>query len=173
MKRGTALVPVVALLMLVCSQACWGTQAKKGSPEEVVATALDAVNHGRIDEFVEAMDPDSLEEVRKSIVDSVDEGVKRVGEAKVLKSFPGVKSAKALKALDGPRLFAGILKRMSSDPNMKKSLAETKINVFGHVDEGEDTTHVIYRSTVKLGETGHPARSMWPLSAKAARPGKW
>ena len=35
---------------------------------------------------------------------------------------------------------------------MKKSLAETKIDVFGHVDEGEDTAHVIYRSTVKLGE---------------------
>ena len=100
------------------------------------------------------MDADSLEEVRKSIVESVDEGVKRVGEAKVLQSFPGVKSAKALKALDGPRLFAGVLRRLTSDADMKKSLAETKIDVFGHVDEGEDTAHVIYRSTVKLGEDG-------------------
>ena len=152
MKRGTVLVPVVALLMLVCSHACWAAQPQEGSPEVVVAKAMDAVNHGRIDEFVKALDPDSLEEARKSIVESVDEGVKRVGEAKVLQSFPGVKSAKALKALDGPRLFAGVLQRMSSDPDMKKSLAETKIDVFGHVDEGEDTAHVIYRSTVKLGE---------------------
>jgi hypothetical protein len=154
MKRKTVLVPVVALLMLVCSQQCWAAQAQEGSPEEVVAKAMEAVNHGRIDEFVKAMEPASLEEVRKSIVASVDEGVKRVGEAKVLQSFPGVKSAKALKALDGPRLFAGVIQRLTADPDMKKSLAETKIDVFGHVDEGDNTAHVIYRSTVKLGDDG-------------------
>ena len=71
-----------------------GHAAREGSPEEVVAKAMDAVNHGRIDAFVKRLDPDSLEEARKSIVDSVDEGVKRVGEAKVLQSFPGVKSGK-------------------------------------------------------------------------------
>ena len=69
-----------------------GRAAQEGSPEELVAKAMDAVNHGRINEFVKVLDPDSLEEARKSIVDSVDEGVKRVGEAKVLQSFPGVKS---------------------------------------------------------------------------------
>ena len=153
MKRGTVFVPVAAILLLVCSHACSAAQPQPGSPEEVVAKAMDAINHGRINEFVKVLDPDSLEEARKSIVDSVDEGVKRVGEAKVLQSFKGVKSAKALKALDGPRLFAGVLERMTSDPDMKKSLAQTKIKVFGHVDEGEDTAHVIYRSTVKLGET--------------------
>ena len=59
--------------------------------------------------------------------------------------------AESPEGLDGPD-FCRFLQRMSSDPDMKKSLAETKIDVFGHVDEGEDTAHVIYRSTVKLGE---------------------
>ncbi len=36
---------------------------------------------------------------------------------------------------------------------MKKSLASTKIKVYGHVPEGNDTAHVIYGSTIKLGET--------------------
>ena len=71
----------------------------------------------------------------------------------MLESFPGVKTVKALKALDAPRLFAGVIRRKASDPSMKKSLANTKIDVFGHIAEGEDTAHVIYRSRMKLGET--------------------
>ena len=82
---------------------------------------------------------------------------KRVGEAKLLESFPGVKSVKALKALDAPRLFAGVIRRKASDPSMKKSLANTQIDVFGHITEGDDTAHVVYRSKMKLGETRHRA----------------
>ena len=41
MKRGRVLVSVVALLMLVCSAACWAAQPREGSPEEVVAKAMD------------------------------------------------------------------------------------------------------------------------------------
>ena len=47
-----------------------------------------------------AIDPDSLEEFRTAVVATIDEGVKRVGEAKLLESFPGVKTVKALKALE-------------------------------------------------------------------------
>src|SRR5437016_3111494 len=63
------------------------------------------------------------------------------------------KTVKALKALDAPRLFAGIMRRKISDPGTKKALANTKIDVFGHIAKGDDTAHVIYRSTMKLGET--------------------
>jgi hypothetical protein len=71
----------------------------------------------------------------------------------LLESFPGVKSVKALKALDAPRLFAGVNRRKASDPSTKKSLPNTKIDVFRHVAEGDDSAHVIYRSTMKLGES--------------------
>ena len=36
---------------------------------------------------------------------------------------------------------------------MKKALANTKIEEYCHVSEGDDTAHVIYRSTMKVGET--------------------
>jgi hypothetical protein len=111
------------------------------------------VNHGRIDEFVSAIDPESLEEFRTAVVATLDDAAKRVGEARVLQSFPGVKSVKALKALDAPKLFAGVVRRLGSDPSMKKALAGTKIDVFGHINEGEDSAHVIYRSSMKQGES--------------------
>jgi hypothetical protein len=141
--------------ILLGSAADWvaASQPEPGSPEAVVSKAIDAVNHGRVDEFSSAMHPDSLKEFRTAVVATIDTAVKRVGEAKLLESFPGVKSVKALKALDAPHLFAGVIRRTTSDPETKKSLARTQIDVFGHVTEGDDTAHVVYRSKIKLGET--------------------
>ena len=153
MKRATLMENTFAYLVLICSAAGWGAPPQPGSPEAVVSTAMAAVNHGRIDEFVSAMDPDSLEEFRAAVVETIDAAVKRVGEAKLLESFPGVKTVKALKALDAPRLFGGVIRRKASDPSMKTALANTKIDVFGHIAEGTDTAHVVYRSRMKLGET--------------------
>ena len=153
MKRATILATTYAYLVLLGSHAAQAPWPKPGSPEAVVSKAMNAVNHGRIDEFVSAIDPDSLEEFRTAVVETIDEAVKRVGEAKLLESFPGVKSVKGLKALDAPRLFAGVVRRLGSDPSMKKSLANTQIDVFGHITEGEDSAHVIYRSSMKQGET--------------------
>ena len=144
--------------VLICSHAGWAaasqaqSKSKPGSPEAVVSKAIDAVNHGRVDEFADAMDPDSLEEFRAAVVATIDTAVKRVGEAKLLESFPGVKSVKALKALDAPHLFAGVVQRMTADPEFRKALAKTKIDVFGHVSEGDDKAHVVYRSEMKQGE---------------------
>ncbi len=159
MKRANSFAITCAHLalasLLLCSAARWAaaSQPEPGSPEAVVSKAIDAVNHGRVDEFAKAMDPDSLKEFRTAVVATIDTAVKRVGEAKLLESFPGVKSVKALKALDAPHLFAGVVRRMTSDPETKKSLARTQIDVFGHVTEGDDTAHVVYRSKIKLGET--------------------
>ena len=143
--------------VLICWHAGWAaaaqSQTKPSSPEAVVSKAIDAVNHGRVDEFASAMDPDSLEEFRTAVVATIDTAVERVGEAKLLESFPDVKSVKALKALDAPHLFAGVVRRLTADPEFKKALAKAKIDVFGHVSEADDTTHVVYRAKMKFGET--------------------
>ena len=65
------------------------------SPEAVVAKAMKAVIQGRIDEFVSAIHPESLSEFRTAVVGTLDDAAKRVGEARILEPFPGVKSLKA------------------------------------------------------------------------------
>jgi len=97
MKRAIFLAITYAHLVLLCPHACWGAPPQPGSPEAVVTKAVDAVNHGRIDEFVSAMHPDSLEEFRTAVVETIDAAAKRVGEAKLLESFPGVKTVNGLK----------------------------------------------------------------------------
>lgn len=152
MKRASLLATASALFLMLCSHATGSAPPKPGSPEEIVSKAINAVNHGRIDDFVKAIDPDALEEFRAAVVETIDEGVKRVGEAKILESFPGVKSIKALKSLDGPHLLAGVIRRRLSDPAAKKALASTQVDVYGHITEGENTAHVVYRSKMKGGE---------------------
>lgn len=186
MKRAMLLTTTSAYLVLLWSSSIWGAEPQPGSPEAVVSKALDDVNHGRIDEFVGVLDPVSLEEFRTAVVGTIDEGVKRVGEAKILAAFPDVKTVKALKALDAPRLFTGTMRRKISDPGTKKALADTKIDVFGHIAKGDDTAHVIYRSTMKMVETdlvrlnvatlrkmGSTRGSEAPRSARSSRSIAW
>jgi hypothetical protein len=153
MKRATILATAYAYLVLLGSHACRGAGPQPGSPETVVSKAMNAVNHGQIDDFTRAMHPESLEDFRTAVLGAIDDGVKKVGEAKVLEAFPGPKTLKALKELPAPKLFAAFVRRRATDPSMKKTLASTKVEVYGHVAEGDDTTHVIYRTAVKLGES--------------------
>ena len=113
------------------------------------------------------MHPDSLKEFRAAVSQTIDTGVKRVGEAKLLESFPGVKTMKALKALDAPRLFAGVIRRKAFDPSTKKSLANTKFDVFGHVAEGDDTAPRHLPLKDEIGRIGHRAVECGHSSEKA------
>src|SRR4051794_14220552 len=92
MKQAMLLTTAYAHLVLLWPHSAWAEGPQPGSPEAVVSKALDDVNHGRINEFVGVLDPVSLEEFRTAVVGTIDEGVKRVGEAKILEAFPGVKT---------------------------------------------------------------------------------
>lgn len=152
MKRCSNSTTAFALLVLFCAQAQAGAAPQPGSPEAVVGDALDALNHGRVDEFAGAMDPDSLKEFRAALLASIEEAVQKVGEAKVLATFPQAKSLDDLKALDAKQLFGDVVRRMTSGEEAKEALAKTQIDVFGHISEGENTAHVVYQSKMKLGE---------------------
>src|SRR5262249_48370802 len=71
---------------------------------------------------------------------------------KVLQSFPGVKTLADLKALEASQLLGDILRRKLSDPTLKDAAAKTRIDVYGHVGDGNETAHVIYRSRTNSGE---------------------
>ena len=153
MKGATILAAAVAHLVLPWSYACWARPHRRVRPKlSSPRLWTQSITAGSTSSS-SAIHPDSLNEFRTAVLPEIDLGVERVGEAKLLEAFPGVKTVKALKSLDAPKLFAGVIRRKSSDPSMKKSLANTKIDVYGHVSEGDDTAHVIYRTRMKLGET--------------------
>ncbi len=130
-----------------------GLAADQSTPEEVVERALDALNHGRLEPFLRAIHPDALNEVRTMVHEVLEVATKQGMEAKFVGSFPGVKDASALKALDAPGLLTVMLNKVTAEPEMKKLLATTKVDALGRiVTPAKDRAYVVYRTRSKFGE---------------------
>lgn len=120
-----------------------------GSPEAVVRGAISGMNQGRIDDFTKAMHPQALEQFRTSLSGVIDAAAKEGKADELLKMFPGIKKVGDLKQLDDGQFFSKYLRGMIAiNPEIKRALAGTKTETLGHFDEGKETTHVIYRSTL-------------------------
>src|SRR5262245_15488264 len=135
MKRNT--IRLVASVAMITLSPHAGWAAAPGSAEAVVEKALDALNHGRIDAFVKAMHPEALAEFRGTILELLEAAANRGKEAQVVAAFEGVSSAEQLKGLDAPRMFASMLRKVTSAPEAKKALAATQIDVIDRIVEGQ------------------------------------
>lgn len=150
MQPRFCLTIAATLSFLVGSPSHSRAAAGDGSPEEVVRKATDSLNQGREEEFARAMHPAELRRLREALSTIVDEAARDGKADQVLRIFPGVKSVEQLKELDDMAFFTAYLRAITGhDPAVKKALAKTKVEVLGHVAEGKDTTHVVYRSIMK------------------------
>ena len=141
---------VVALVTLAPTT---GFGADQSTPEEVVERAMDALNHGKLDVFIRAIHSDALAETRTMVNEVFDVAVQQGKEDLFVKSFPGVKDAAALRALDAPGLLTVMLAKVTADPELKKTLAATKVDALGRtVNPAKDQAYVVYRTRSKFGE---------------------
>jgi hypothetical protein len=152
MKRGGFVLFVFVELLFASSHVGWAAEPAAGSPEAVFSKATNAANHGRFDEFCEAVHPDALKEFHTIHLEVIDAFVRQGEEADVLKTFPGIKSVKELKTLSESQFLAEYLRATLGNPEMKTALAATRIDILGRIDKGPDSAYVVYRATVKLGK---------------------
>lgn len=128
--------------------------AAPGSPESTLARAMDEMNHDRIEKFTDEMHPDALKSFRTSMMAIVDAADKDGKSGQLIPLFDGVKSVADLKALDDRQFFVKYLRGvMAMQPGLKKAMAGAKIDMLGHVDEGSDKTHVVYKLTLEFDGT--------------------
>jgi hypothetical protein len=147
MKRRPILVMGFVGLWLVSVERGSPAAPAKDSPEDIVATALDALNHDRPDEYVKAMHPEALKQFRTATLEIVAHA--KTGQVPPL--FQGVKDIPELKKLSETQLLTSYLRGMiPANPKAKRALSKTKIEVLGHVAEGKETTHVVYRSKLEI-----------------------
>jgi hypothetical protein len=141
-----------AWLLLPIRTPCLGAGPDDGSPETVVRGAVGAMNQGRLGEFVKAMHPEALKKFRVAILRLADLAAKDGKSAEVLRLFPDTKDLADLKKLDdGPLLERYLRGALGASPEVKKMLAGAKTEMIGHLDEGEDRTHVVYRVRLDPG----------------------
>jgi RNA polymerase sigma factor (sigma-70 family) len=123
--------------------------AGAGSPEEVFAQAMGALDRDRIEEFVALLHPEAVKQLRATVTATAEA---LAGEPKadpLFTKFTGAKSVGELKTLDDRRFAAKYLGGLiQSLPLFKLTLATTMGEVLGHVDDGKENVYVVYRSTV-------------------------
>ena len=141
------------VLALVTLAPTIGSGADQSTPEEVVERAMDALNHGKLDLFIRAVHPDALAETRTMVNEVFDVAIQQGKGDLFVKSFPGVKDAAALRALDAPGLLTVMLAKVTADPELKQVLAATKVEALGRtVNPAKDLAYVVYRTRSKFGE---------------------
>jgi hypothetical protein len=151
MKR--SLLPMMGLALLVMALGASGRAAAApapGSPEAALEHAVAAMNQGRLGDYTAAMHPESLKEFHTMMTAMLDGADKEGKAGDVLPLFDQAKSVAELKKLDDHQFFARFLAGvMGLNPELKKTMAGAKTEMLGHVVEGKDKAHVIYRLTIE------------------------
>lgn len=82
----------------------------------------------------------------------------------------GVSSAAEAKALSDTAMFESLLRLSARSPELGDAVRAAKVQILGQVNEGPDTTHVVYRMQMTL--EGTPVKTMDVFSL-ARSPAGW
>jgi hypothetical protein len=126
--------------------------APGGSPEAVVAKALDAMHHGRVSEFIQALHPGSLKEFRTSILELQEASAGKGHPEALTEAFKGVADAAELKKLDAPAMLTARLAEITSSAQIKEAWNNTRVEAVGSLPDGRDGAYVVCRSTTTIGD---------------------
>jgi glycerol-3-phosphate dehydrogenase len=92
------------------------------------------------------MHPDALREMRR-LLDALFEAPNADAFREQLL---GVKTVAEAKMLSDTAVFASLMRATSQQAGMAEALRSATIQVLGHVNEGADTTHVVYRMALTI-----------------------
>lgn len=129
--------------------------AQTGTPEAAAEAYFAAMTEGEIGRMAGMMHPEALSAFRGILQPVVDLAEKSEGGAgEVLQLFDGITTTKDLRRLDDTKFFASFFAGMSTlQPELLDAMRGAETETVGHVMEGADTAHVIYRMTMQVGAT--------------------
>jgi hypothetical protein len=141
--------PALAIIVICAPEHLAAQEFAAGSPEAAVTKYVEALAAGDIDLMAQAMHPEALATFRATMQPIVDIAEKNEGAAsEMLQLFDGVTSIAQLKKLSDTKFFVSFYKGVASlQPSLAEGLREAEIDVLGHIDEGDDLAHVVYRVT--------------------------
>jgi hypothetical protein len=140
--------------------------AGASSPEAIAARALSALKEDRIADFASAMHPDALKQLRSTLLDVVEAAEQEGAVDDVLSMFKNVASVDELRGLDDVAMFTAFFEgMMQMQPRLREAFRGMTIDVIGHVPEGPDVVHAVYRGTITHGQTKVSKMSVMSLKA--------
>jgi hypothetical protein len=142
---------VVALPLSVAAQ----QEFAASSPEAATIAYIEAMKESRLDAMAGMMHPEALASFRGVLQPVLDVAGKSAdGSSEVLQMFDGVTSIAQLAKLSDAKFYAAFYAGIISlEPELLDVIKGAETEVLGHVMEGEDTAHVLYRMTIEAGTT--------------------
>ncbi len=144
--RGMRRILLVAGLLL----APMTTLAAQETPEQVVQRYFDTFKSGDFAANAVMMDPAALAELKTTMVGLADAtGVSADDTQAHLRETFGVQNTAELRALEPAMLYERMLRSVLGQGDVREVLSAARVNVLGHVLEG-DTAHVVYRMSMDV-----------------------
>jgi hypothetical protein len=120
--------------------------AQTTDPEQVARQYTQAMQAGDWMGMAALMHPAALRELR----DLFDPIFAMPGAERTVPMLLGVSTMDEARTLSDTGLFAGFIQFMvNQDPNVASALSTAKVDVIGHVPEGNDA-HVVFRTTLEV-----------------------
>jgi hypothetical protein len=126
------------------------------TPEEVVHTYVRAMADQRINIVADCMHPSALQHFKKIMVE-IANGVEaappeRRPPEKMLNALFGEGGPQSMRDAEPREAFVRFMSNLVTFlPQVREMHAGSEYQVIGHVDEGGNITHVVYRATLRRG----------------------
>lgn len=139
----------LALALLACGATPALSQRDSATPEQVASRYMQAMKAQQWDSMAYLMHPYALRQLRE-LLGPLFEAPSMDGPRQELL---GVRTLAEARALSDTAVFVALISRvMSSQAQLTEFLRDATIQFIGHVPEGRDTVHVVYRMRYQKGE---------------------
>ena len=140
--------PVLALAALTLMPAPAAAQTAGESPEHVATRYINALRTQQWDSMALLMHPVALHQLREVLAPLFE--APSLDDAR--EHLLGVRSLSGAKALSDNGVFVALMSHgVGSQAQLMEFMRKASVQIIGHVPEGRDTVHVVYRMTFEDG----------------------
>jgi hypothetical protein len=140
------------LLVLLGAPVAWpsSAQAPDDAPQQVTSRFVAAMRAGDWHGMAVLMHPDALRQMRELLAALFE----APNADDVRQQLLGVTTLAEARAMSDTAVFAAVMRVMGErDAGLAAVLRSAQVEILGRVDEGRDTTHVVYRMAMTVEGT--------------------
>jgi len=124
-------------------------EAQESTPEATASAYMQAVRAGNWAGMAKLMHPEALNQLRTLMQPLFASNAPEADDFR--QRFLGVRTAREAAALSDTTVFANFVRSLNEqNPTAAQALQAATIEEIGHVSEGPDVAHVVYRATLDV-----------------------
>jgi hypothetical protein len=146
-SRGLVFAAILLAIASISISHAQKPASAKQTPEDVAKPAMLALFEGRLEEYASRFHPAELEKLRTMMMGLLEE-VARQEVPDIEAALDGVTTVEQARRLNAREFLVALMKKRLP----KGSIETAEVQPLGHVAEGPETVHVVYRATLKTGD---------------------